>query len=356
MDFTHRLAISYYKTIAVINEAHNIFLVQHQETKKIYIKKILDVYNIDIYERLYHNHIPGTPGIIEYCEEDNKLILIEEYISGCSLSERIQSASLSVDDILAYMLDLCNILEKLHSMTPAIIHRDIKPSNIIITSYNHAILLDFNASKHFSEQSSEDTILLGTQGYAAPEQYGFGASSPQTDIYSLGIVLKEMVASLVTPCYLFQPIIEKCIQLKPSERYQNINELKFSISKLIQTKRKPIDSSRIQKFIPPGYRTRTPWKMLVSTTCYLFIFWLCLTLEVQSKFGMVLWIERIFSLATMLFLIFGCFNYMDIQQFIPLCKHKNRFIHYVGIALLDITVVFSLLVVLSIIEAIFFPM
>ena len=82
---------------------------------------------------------------------------------------------------------------------PAIIHRDIKPSNIIITAYNRAVLLDFNAAKYYSCQSTEDTVLLGTQGYASPEQYGFGSSSPQTDIYSMGILFRELLNSI---CYL----------------------------------------------------------------------------------------------------------------------------------------------------------
>ena len=354
MDFTHRLAISYYKTIAVINEDHNIFLVQHQDTGKIYIKKILDVYNLNIYEQLYHHPVLGTPQIIDYCEEDDKLIIIEEYISGYSLKERMSSKSLSVNDILTYMTDLCNILEKLHVMTPAIIHRDIKPSNIIITSYNHAVLLDFNAAKYYSEHSKEDTVLLGTQGYAAPEQYGFGASSPQTDIYSLGIVLKEMVASLSEPGVLFHPIIDKCIKLNPSERYQNITELRHAVSGLNQPKKTYALLNNIRTFLPPGYRTGTPWKMLFASANYLMIFWLCLTLKVENVFGVALWVERFFVLAIMLFIVCGCFNYLNIQRLIPLCKHKNRALHYLGIVILVCIVVFSLLVVLAIIETLFF--
>lgn len=94
------------------------------------------------------------------------------------------------------MYDLCEILEKLHSVTPPIVHRDTKPSNIIITNYEHVVLLDFNAAKYFADTDTADTILLGTKGYAAPEQYGFGSSTPQTDIYALGILLKELVKSL----------------------------------------------------------------------------------------------------------------------------------------------------------------
>lgn len=183
MDLNHRLAVSYYKTIAGINEQHNVYLVQHSEAGHICIKKILDVYNSNIYEYLYNNHIQGTPRIIDYYEDNNRLIVIEEYISGCSLQDKINNSTLTINDITTYVTDLCNILEKLHSVNPSIIHRDIKPSNIIITEYNHAVLLDFNAAKYFSPTANEDTTLLGTQGYAAPEQYGFGSSSPKTDIY-----------------------------------------------------------------------------------------------------------------------------------------------------------------------------
>ena len=168
MDFSHRLAISYYKTIAVINESHNIYLVQHQETKQIFIKKILDVFNADIYERLYNNPVVGTPKIIHYAKEDDKLIVIEEFISGISLQEKMDKKELTISDIMGIIQDLSDILEKLHFQCPAIIHRDIKPSNVIITNYNRAVLLDFNAAKFYSSDAIEDTVLLGTHGFAAP--------------------------------------------------------------------------------------------------------------------------------------------------------------------------------------------
>ena len=192
MDLDQRLAISYYKPIAAINEPHHVYLVQHQETKKIAIKKVLDVYNLAVYAELYRNPIAGTPQIINYYEEAGQLTVIEEYISGTSLQDKISHTDIAPNDMLQYMLDLCTILEQLHLHNPAIIHRDVKPSNVIITSYNRAVLLDFNAAKYHTAAKDSDTILLGTQGYAAPEQYGFGQSSPQTDIYSIGILLKEM--------------------------------------------------------------------------------------------------------------------------------------------------------------------
>lgn len=225
--------MSDYKIISALNEEHKVYLVQSALSGNIYVQKILDVYNIRVYEYLYRNPVAGIPCLINYYEDGNQLIVIEEYISGTSLQEKIDNSDLSVSDIRSYMIMLCNILEALHSMTPPIIHRDIKPSNIIITSYNYAMLLDFNAAKQFSGQNESDTVLIGTPGYAAPEQYGFGSSSPKTDIYSLGIVLREMLGS-ITPAFDIAPILhrlnriaDKCTQMTPAARYQSVAELKM---------------------------------------------------------------------------------------------------------------------------------
>jgi serine/threonine protein kinase len=346
-DFTHRLAISYYKTIAVINEDHHIYLVQHQESHKIFIKKILDVYNMDVYQHLYAHPVTGTPRIVDYMEENNQLTIIEEFVSGCPLSEKINTAQLSEADILNYMEDLCTILEELHSFQPAIIHRDIKPSNIIITPYNRAVLLDFNAAKHYSSAKSEDTVFLGTQGYAAPEQYGFGASSPQTDIYALGILLKEMLASLPQSTNRFDPIVNRCTQINPSERFANITDLK---NELLH----PQPHGSV-KYAPPGFRTRTPWKMLLSSLFYFFAIWLSFSLTVDNLSGFALWGERILTLAILLSVVFCSCNYMNIQRFLPLCQHQNRLIRYIGIVILDIIVVFCLFLLLIFLEGIFLP-
>lgn len=228
--------MSDYKIISALNEEHKVYLVQSALSGNIYVQKILDIYNIRVYEYLYRNPVAGIPRLINYYEDGNQLIVIEEYISGTSLQEKIDNSDLSVSDIRSYMIMLCNILEALHSMTPPIIHRDIKPSNIIITSYNYAMLLDFNAAKQFSGQNESDTVLIGTPGYAAPEQYGFGSSSPKTDIYSLGIVLREMLGS-ITPVPDIAPILhrlnliaEKCTQMTPAARYQSVAELKNAVS------------------------------------------------------------------------------------------------------------------------------
>ena len=379
-----------YKIISALNEEHKVYLVQSALSGNIYVQKILDVYNIRVYEYLYRNPVAGIPRLINYYEDGNQLIVIEEYISGTSLQEKIDNSDLSVSDIRSYMIMLCNILEALHSMTPPIIHRDIKPSNIIITSYNYAMLLDFNAAKQFSGQNESDTVLIGTPGYAAPEQYGFGSSSPKTDIYSLGIVLREMLGS-ITPVPDIAPILhrlnliaDRCTQMTPAARYKSVAELKNAVSQSYypaqhntstadnssqyahqnhdnannaantDTAKRSIHDSA-SRFLPPGFRTRTPWKMLLSSVAYLFIIWLCLSLELENTYGTKLWLERIFCLGMFIFAICCSFNYLNVQNILPLCKSKNRFLHYVGIILFDVTVIFALFVIMFIIESVAFP-
>ncbi len=353
MDLTEKLALSYYKTISTLNESHQVYLVQHQQSGKICVKKTLDVYNRDIYEYLYHNPVVGIPKIIEYYEDDNQLILIEEYISGASLQEMIGAHQLSLEDIQNYITDICDILEALHALNPPIVHRDIKPSNIIITDYNRAMLLDFNAAKFYSAETSEDTMLLGTHGYAAPEQYGFGPSSPQTDIYAIGVLLREMVASNALTTSASQELLtiaERCTKLSPSERFQSVSELKDALSKTRKNAHSSASSSSTHRWAPPGFRTRTPWKMLISSIVYLFIFYLCITLNVENTYGVALWMERIFLLFTFLLLIFAPFDYLNMQRMMPLCKSGHRVVRILGIILLELIIFVLMMLILFIFE------
>lgn len=354
MDFSKRLSISYYKNIATLNDEHKVYIVQHQETQKIFIKKKLDVYNTNIYQYIQATPIEGIPQIIEIYEEDSSLTIIEEYISGETLQDKVNACSLEQSDIYHYIKELCTILNKLHSLNPPIIHRDIKPSNIVITPYNHVVLLDFNAAKYFTDAKSSDTVLLGTKGYAAPEQYGFGSSSQQTDIYAIGVLLKELTSSLKTPTHQFDDIISKCMQINPADRFMSVSKLQKKLcTKLTNDNADFLQIKSWRSLIPPGFRTHTPWRMIVATIGYLLIFWLCLTLEIQDEAGITLWIERIFCLSMFLSIVFGCCNYLNIQKIISFCQHKNRIIHYIGIAILDIMFISVLMISMIIIESLF---
>lgn len=340
MDLNHRLTMSYYQTIGVINDTHEIYLVQHNDTRQICVKKILKVYNKSVYEELYNNPVEGTPRIIAFQENDDKteLTLIEEYVSGTPLQSKIENSEITLNDIYQYMNDLCSIFEKLHAMNPPIIHRDVKPSNIIITSYNRAMLLDFNAAKNLgNDTKSRDTVLLGTQGYAAPEQYGFGESSQQTDIYSLGIVLKEMAAASKDSSEHLNDIISKATELDKNSRYKSVTELKNSILSIQDPNYNKVppklDWSRLAL---PGFRTKTPWKMIVASIGYAFIFTLVFFTDIQPYNLITTILFDLFAFSEFMAIILGTCNYMDIHKLMPLCRHKNTIVQILGILLVDV--------------------
>lgn len=289
MDIGSKLSISFYKTIAVISEEHKIYIVQQIQTKKIYVKKILAVYNRNIYEFFQNNPVLHTPKIYEVFEENSELTIIEEYISGDTLEQLLENnVRFHTEEIRNIMIQLCVILSELHHCHPSVIHRDIKPSNIILTPSGEVYLLDFNAAKYHSDAKSEDTTLLGTKGYAAPEQYGFGVSTVQTDIYAVGMLLNTLVTgsfSQEVNCnHEFSPIIEKCTRLQTSDRYKDVD----AIIRLLKKNDGGTDKSQSDlpswvTYLPPGFQRLSPLNMLFALAGYSFVFWLCLTLEVQGS-------------------------------------------------------------------------
>ena len=370
MDISHRLSISYYKVITPINESHKVYLVRHQESGRFYVKKILDVYSADVYRDLQEHPIPGLPRIIDSCEDNGSLIIIEEFISGLTLRDKIDFTStkpcdfetinicdvLTIEQIGHYMINLCEILERLHSHNPPLVHRDLKPSNIMITSCDNVVLLDFNAARFYTgiDGRESDTKLLGTKGYAAPEQYGFGESSPQTDIYSVGRILQECVDALpevdissgepavikrsvsakVTDPRVFDPVIRKCTQISPSKRYSSAAALKNALLSCIGESIRPdITGHVINPYLPPGFRTLNPWKMLIASVVYFLVFDLSLTLQDQTSTMQALWMERLLVLFLGLMNIALGSNYLGIQRYMPFHDSSSRTLQIIGVIL-----------------------
>ena len=225
--FEQGLPVSYYKEISELNKEHGVFIVRHRETGKICVKKILSVYNPAVYAVLFEHPVSHIPRIYALHEEDSRLTVIEEYISGDSLSDVLEIyGPFSAADAAACGWMLCGILSDLHAFKPPIIHRDIKPSNVILTEDGSVVLLDMNASRLQDPSKAVDTKLLGTPGFAAPEQYGFGSSSVETDIYAVGALMDALLPEAASArSSRLAEIINKCRELNPTQRYSSAAEL-----------------------------------------------------------------------------------------------------------------------------------
>lgn len=353
MDYQARLSLSFYREIAAINSEHKIYLVQHIKTNKIYVKKVLDVYNYSVYQQLASNPIPGIPRIYALCEENAALTVIEEYISGETLQEILDRCGLLHESLVAaYIIQLCDILSKLHGLH--IVHRDIKPSNIIVDQFGQITLLDLNAAKYADPSKKEDTVLLGTNGFAAPEQYGFGSSGFQTDIYAIGILINTLLSGASpihqTSVGRFTPIVKKCTQLNPADRYQSVAALKKAVINLHLSE----NVSKLpneKAFLPPGYRTGNASHMIFATIGYVLIIILGFSLEIKTPTLAILWIERIFFVISMFVMVLFTCNYRNIQHHFPLCSSKNILIQMIGVLLFDVLIFLLLILIMAIIEA-----
>ena len=357
MTLADSLALSYYRKVADINPEHSICLVQHQETGKFYVQKSLSVYNVSVFRQLMEHPLPGIPRIYEAVEADGTLTLIEEYIPGTSLQELLDAQkALPEDRVVEYMVQLCRILHSLHSCNPPIVHRDLKPSNIIVTSDGILKLLDFNAAKCAGGPSAKDTVLMGTPGFAAPEQYGFGTSDAQTDIYALGILMNLLLTGeLSHECTVSGPlasIIARCIMMERSERYSSALDVQKALESWQRTSGRQTDMDGWKSFLPPGFRGQNVLYMLLGTIGYTMVFWVSLTMKVEGASGPRLWLERIASLLFLLSAIFFSADYRGIHSHTPLCRSRNLALRILGIAIVDFLLLFLLAMLLTVYDAI----
>ena len=199
----------------------------------------------DILKRLHH---PNLPDIVDIIENEETFLLVMDYIEGRQLESIVQEYGPQKEEtVVNWGKQLCDELSYLHSQNPPIIYRDMKPANVMVQKDGKVVLIDFGTAREFKESQAEDTLCLGTCGYAAPEQYkGQGQSDIRTDIYCLGVTLYYLLTGHNPICkpYEIYPIrywntnlssglemiILKCTRKNPSKRYQSCEELQQELS------------------------------------------------------------------------------------------------------------------------------
>lgn len=139
---------------------------------------------------------PNLPRIYEQFTDNGRSYLVMDFIEGETLEEhlvRLRTRKLPIERVLDIGIQLCSVLDYLHTRTPPIIFRDLKPANVMLTPAGHVYLIDFGIARHFKPGQSRDTTALGSTGYAAPEQYGKSQTTARADIYSLGATLHQLI-------------------------------------------------------------------------------------------------------------------------------------------------------------------
>lgn len=198
----------------------------------------------DLLKKLKH---PNLPSIIDVIDSDENFLIVMDYIEGNTLERLItEEGAQPQEKVVNWALQLCDVLDYLHTRPAPVIYRDMKPSNIMLRSDGSVVLIDFGTAREFKEKNTTDTTCLGTQGYAAPEQFGgMGQTDARTDIYCLGATMYHLVTghNPSEPPYEIYPItkwnprlstgleriIQRCTQKDPKNRYQTVRALRYDL-------------------------------------------------------------------------------------------------------------------------------
>lgn len=207
----------------------HVELLRHNGSGQQYIYKNHPG-SAEVYRRLAGISCPYLPRVLDVAEADGRVAVLEEYISGMSLAEMLEGALFSPREANIILRQICRGLWVLHGMN--IVHRDIKPENIIL-SRDRAVLVDFDASRIHTPDSCKDTRVLGTIGYASPEQYGLSQTDARSDIYALGVLLNVMLTGKLPTETLVRGhlgrVVQRCTMLAPEKRYKSILHLMESL-------------------------------------------------------------------------------------------------------------------------------
>lgn len=374
---------SKYSELAQLNNSKksDVYLVQDVLDRRIYIKKELKNYNIEVYKQIKNIQSIYMARVYEIFKCDDTLVVIEEFINGRTLQQIIDNEGpLNEDVAIKYIMDLCSILDILHNQNPPIIHRDIKPSNIIIDNNGILKLIDFDVSRVYRDEKNRDTHILGTKGYASPEQFGFEQTDCRSDIYSVGVLINVLTTGKYIKEQLndgrLRHIIEKCTNISPDNRYKSVKELQIALNDILninseeisRTEDKKINSSKKEldglekkqkndnKLLSiiesiPGFRAKNPKKMVLAVLWYMFLIFGLTSNWSSGNLGLIL--EDLNLVILLLgFTLFNC-NFNGIKNKLPIVRKKDRESKTAGILIYNILIFVIFGVLLELIEALF---
>lgn len=320
--------------IQTLQEGNRVMLVSDQRTKQLCVMKIREVYDLSVYAYLAAHPRPGLPHVIAYFEQAGQLVVIEEYISGRNLASILEEkGTLEVAEAVSILHQLCEILAPLHRLDPPIVHRDIKPSNIMLSSDGRVSLIDFNSAKQSFSGQSRDTELLGTRGYAAPEQYGFSVSRPSTDVYGLGVLLNVLLtghqpSTHVSDSFL-SPLISAACRMDPERRPRNAAAFLRHLRKLvIRHEPRFFIEEGWRSWLPPGFRNFKLKYWILSAFLYLGLFSAVFDLKSESGEFWDTAFMRLWLLLLVLTQVAFWGDYRYFRSRLPGCQHPNFWLRW----------------------------
>ncbi len=216
-----------YSLVSVLSNKNGcrvLRLRNHTQQKDLVLRSFSEP--IAAYEELYAIQCENLPVVYDCVLLKDGQIVLEEYIDGITVAQVMESGKYTYSGAKTVIKAVCRALTVLHER--GLVHRDVKPENIIIDKNGRVVLLDFNAARKI-RVASKDTVVMGTVGYASPEQLGVSQSDARTDIYAAGVLLNVMITGKHPSEQLARGkaghIVRKCTNVNPDDRYQTTEKL-----------------------------------------------------------------------------------------------------------------------------------
>ena len=263
----------YYKEIGLLGEDEKtaMKLVRNEEGNTLLCKRI-DSSLLPIYRKLInveHENIVTVYGITK---DEYGILVVMEYFPSKTLEEKmLENGIFSVRDMKSVILQIAKGVSTIHDL--GIVHRDLSANNILIDKSGRVKITDFGIARMYDKDKNADTRILGTHGYAAPEQFGFIQTDRKADVYAIGVLMNVMLSGKMPNEKLYKgdpklmDIIQRCTSMKPADRYE-IEEILDLLGYKINNK--SILKRRIIRSIP-GFRSGNKVKMTLATIAYLYM-------------------------------------------------------------------------------------
>lgn len=187
---------------------------------------------------------PALPRIVDIIDNGITIYIVMDYIEGESLDKILKEYGAQEEEkVIDWAKQLCDALSYLHSQHPPIIYRDMKPANVMLKPEGNIKIIDFGIAREYKEQNLADTTVLGTKGYAPPEQYS-GQTDQRSDIFALGMTMHHLLTGIdprngepYAPVRQWNPelsegieiIINRCVEPAPENRYQSCADLLYDL-------------------------------------------------------------------------------------------------------------------------------
>lgn len=187
---------------------------------------------------------PALPRIVDIIDNGVTIYVVMDYIEGESLDKILNEYGAQPEErVVGWAKQLCDALSYLHSQKPPIIYRDMKPANVMLKPEGNIKIIDFGIAREYKEQNLADTTVLGTKGYAPPEQYS-GQTDARSDIFALGMTMHHLLTGVdprsgeaYAPVRQWNPelsegieiIIDRCVEPAAENRYQSCSDLLYDL-------------------------------------------------------------------------------------------------------------------------------